>query len=418
MANYLPPAGYSKLVSPYGKGYGQDLLPGILGPNLIFLPGGEAAVLKQIANRSAIPNSQVASSGGINGRTYQYNRSGKTITTGLQVEWINAIFLSGNWNSNGGVRTIQGAALEYPIGSPHQRLTFGGANTLAIPDLASGISDPLNPLVAIPPNALFGIHSYETNAVNIPYTVGPFKSVTALGDATRQSGTDFSQTQGVAYSDDGSTFNLVPAGIYAKVTSSPEVLMFGDSRNGGAGEGNAGQDITGDCGTGPRALGALHPYRRGSSSGMTVQSLAGAQVNLFAFLSRVRPDYALIDGMGINDLRAGRTAPQIIADLTTVVAKIKAQWQNLPVYIATIYPNTTSTDGWTTLVNQTATVTAATVNAAIIAGIPGASGFKDSAASIGDTVTPSKFRIDLGALTSDGLHCIALGDKQPVYSIP
>jgi hypothetical protein len=88
------------------------------------------------------------------------------------------------------------------------------------------------------------------------------------------------------------------------------------------------------------------------------------------------------------------------------------------VYLGTCYPNTTSSDGWTTLINQTPVVDATALNAAILAGQPGFAGARDISGVIGDAGVPTKFKVSLGAITPDGLHCNALGDKQPAFTIP
>jgi len=56
--------------------------------------------------------------------------------------------------------------------------------------------------------------------------------------------------------------------------------------------------------------------------------------------------------VGINDVNNGRTAAQIIADYKTICDTLKSNGIT-KVYITTISPMTTSTDGWQTLANQT-----------------------------------------------------------------
>jgi hypothetical protein len=58
----------------------------------------------------------------------------------------------------------------------------------------------------------------------------------------------------------------------------------------------------------------------------------------------------VVMNMGINDVTAGRTPAQVLADTNTVVATFGGK----PTAITTLMPVTTSSDSWVTVANQTA----------------------------------------------------------------
>jgi hypothetical protein len=205
-----------------------------------------------------------------------------------------------------------------------------------------------------------------------------------------------------------------PAMILAQLNTRavlPSVMVIGDSI--GAGTGDA-TDANYRMGFIARSLGNTVPWfstARGSTSATQYQN---AWRGLFRMATEANCT-SLILQLGRNDINASVAATGTYS-LKTTLAALAAPFlgSGIAVYVVTIPPTTSSTDGWTTLGNQSIPVAAnetqrLAYNADIRANWAsyGYGGLIDIANVVeyGGRANPgSKWRVDLGAASADGVH--------------
>ena len=273
------------------------------------------------------------------------------------------------------------------------------------------------------------------------------------------SGTDTavhkSRGDGGTYADFGGTTNTWTATCVQGVPIVPgtrSVLLVGDSITRGSGDTKASAPLQqGDwlAGTSPAApyvnlgnvgwaetsLADAYPWFSTAVPGKQVVSSSFNEANLGAQLDVIKdsPPTHCVLALGVNDLMQGRTPAQVLADLASAVAVIKARWPSCKVYVCTITPVTNTTDAYATTANQTFTGTPPAggtvtwgnfngtddttgrrlLNANMRAGlVTGADGFIDVAAAVQDAADPRKWRVDLGQPTVDGVHPQAVLHRQ------
>jgi hypothetical protein len=113
--------------------------------------------------------------------------------------------------------------------------------------------------------------------------------------------------------------------------------------------------------------------------------------------------------MGINDIGSGRSASQIKGDLETIIAAFTK-----PVYVATIEPQSSSSDDWATVANQTPDANNSVrtaLNGNIRSGLAGAAGYIEFADIVETARDSGKWKVTGAAFgyTSDGLHSTRQG---------
>jgi len=310
-----------------------------------------------------------------------------------------------NWSNNGGfVETPSGgvlsvaASIEYPVGTFTQ-LTFGGATTGTAASGDTLWSDLVTLGTMIPNGATAYLRWFASNTVKMPVgtgTVVPYSGApqyVAGGDACHSNGTD--QTMGGTVVDDGTGVILWHAAIVG-MTTKPTFAITGDSK--AAGVYDTG-DATGGTGELERALAALgYAYINVAIPGDRVTQFINNSSRRMA-LARLC-SHIIVQG-SINDISAGRTAAQLLADRQTLrnLAPLRT------FFGCTISPKSTSSDSFATVANQTVDVNNGvrqTVNAAVLAGETGYTTPAIDINSFMESATPGKWKAP--GYTSDGVH--------------
>ncbi len=231
-----------------------------------------------------------------------------------------------------------------------------------------------------------------------PYTV----YLTAPLTIAHASGVAFANTN-----SGGSVVIPVPTAVTADYTSNApsSIVMLGDSIL--SGTGNYFRTLESYA---TIALEPTHPVLPMSKSGESAQQFA-ANTNGVQRRGLFGIGKWLLYAYGTNDIYGGRTLAQWQADTATICGWAKQR--GLKVAMSTITPRTTSSDGWTTVANQTETLAAGAglVRKAANAWIrAGASGLCDLVIEAADAVETSRdsglWKADttIGPYTIDGLH--------------
>jgi lysophospholipase L1-like esterase len=287
-------------------------------------------------------------------------------TTGELLVWSHLLVDGGdNWrlkflNTYGGGRVAAEnsiflrAALEDVNGFPHQ-LTFDGESEAEIVAEGVAVSDPI-PLLL---RAGWRVRSrtwvrVETDGDLVPVGVG-FSDHYAEGR--------IADVGASAILDDAPTlatpggFYFTPAVLgadYSPATAS--VFLYGDSITAGQGDANTDHDQQGWA---LRGLAGLVPYVMGAIPGDSVYAFTAPPSGAPNAVNDRRQRMQLTEGCthalgmyGTNDLTTtGVTAVSIKRSLLRLWRAL--DMRGMFVIAATITPRTSSTDNWTTLVNQT-----------------------------------------------------------------
>ena len=313
----------------------------------------------------------------------------------LQLIFARWYLTAGNEVSTAG-DTLLTAAIEYPVGQFTQ-VKWDGSTTgeFVCQTLASDFTP-----IYIPDGETFYVRSFQSASASLVWTLSR--------DEENGEACTFGPS-GVADQTMGGTIQSIPGfEIYRPLaviaaTDRPSVAIIEDSRGYGVGD---VLDSAGDKGNAQRSL---SPY-----VAFTNLSRSGDQAAKFV----ANHDHRLVAAnhcsdiflhLGINDNSVGRTEEQIIADLETIVGYFPGK----RVWLGTIEPKTTSTDGWVSISGQTvdsANAVRIAVNNAIRAGLKGASGYFDIADVLERGRNSGVWRVYGGQpLTDDGLHSNRLG---------
>lgn len=201
------------------------------------------------------------------------------------------------------------------------------------------------------------------------------------------------------------------------------VLLWGDSITFGTGDASNGESTYGHVGWAERGLvgaaaGVNIPFvnvsKPGDSTATWGAGAIGYHGTRWALLEYVTH---AVFAMGINDIVAGRTLAQLQANCQ--VAWAAAKRMGAKVFQTTLTPNTTSTDSWATLANQTvvANYTAAGIRGQFNAWLPSQvaagniDGLIDLNAAVCDPNNTDKWAVNGvgGYLTADGIHPSSAG---------
>jgi hypothetical protein len=244
----------------------------------------------------------------------------------------------------GGVATVT-ASIEYPAGV-FKQLLFSGSPTGHIPDGQTLFSDLA--YLPIPKGALAWIRIFKVmeNGGHIVYCAAENmnNSVNGRGWEFGSSGvTD--KTMGGSVGNTAGTYNWAPPCAFHTYMKGPSIWGHGDSRTIGVGD---TFDATGDSGQFFRSIRKL-PYTNGGIAG----DRAAWNVQSYARRLELAVPYHshMIFGMGINDIvAANATQQQVLDAIAGCVAMYPASMDKS---FCTMDPCTTSTDGHTTIDNQT-----------------------------------------------------------------
>jgi hypothetical protein len=294
------------------------------------------------------------------------------------------------------------AAIEYPSGTMTQVTFHGGNSTGTASDASVLYSDDIS--LSIPDGSAFWIRIFYQAAQIVfcaTYAPGNVED-TANGDAMEYaaSGLTDKTMSGTIGNTAGVGNGLVGFSAVAVIgqTTKPSVFIIGDSR--GMGQADTPNDSTGDIGEIQRSTGPNYGYITSAISGCNMQAWLSnnlRQLQLSQWCSHIVSNY------GINDVGTnGRTAAQLITD----VRSARNFFGERPFIITTLYPETSSTDAWATLANQTTLAGDAnrlSYNTSVRAGITDITGYLDVASILENT---SKWIVNGTAnyATQDGYH--------------
>ena len=298
------------------------------------------AYVGQVATRSFSNSTHYASTNGYNSRSAHYARTNiSALSVGFANWWVPA----GGAEQNGGNVGTYAASIEYPA-NVFTQLMFNGATTGTISTLQTLFTDLV--AISIPKGALFWVRFYQTNTVGLFFqntNVPVFN--TSLGDSV-DSGTSGNLTMGGTIVNSGVNQLVAPVAIVGP-TNIPSIGIIGSSRF--VGLQDTTPDATGDTGY-CRMIGGTLPYMNMAIAGDTNASVSGSGGALRRALVAKYCSHLWLDP-GLNDLNGGASAA---TDLGYIAAMANA-WPSLSrVIINDEGPWTTSSDGWTTTVNQTA----------------------------------------------------------------
>jgi hypothetical protein len=294
-----------------------------------------------------------------NSRISSFNETGATVTK-LRAYFTNW-FANATNEQNGYNNITITAALEYPSGT-FTPILFGGATSkvIAASDLTTE-SDELTGL-SIAAGAQFWIRTYVSVPAGQKWVQG-YQISTTLGEAA-----DF--TTGVDKTQGGTITNATASStrrgygpVAVKATGfsgTPVAKAFaavGDSIIMGSTDGN--KDSHGNTGYFPRACGGLYPVINLGIAGTAAQfNLAANFTRRGDLLGKIGVTHLFCD-WAVNDLKGGRSAAQVQADVQSIAGSFKAAASGVKVVWASCTPQTTSSDSWKTTANQTLQATPA-----------------------------------------------------------
>lgn len=302
----------------------------------------------------------IAASGGGTGYLQTMTRSGHFMRSSVSKVklLLGNFYVAGgsNWqeSSVGGAITAT-ASIEYPAGTFTQ-IKLSGSSTFTIPDLSTVVTDYAN--VSIPAGALFWVRQFwQLTAGGLPYYFGKLNS--NMGDAmsvSTSAGVLTDQTMGGTVANTGNSGSGInfPLAVISPITI-PSVWYCGDSIDDGQGD---NIDAGGDVGITGRSIGPSFGYSSNCTSGdmahffKTSNSLRKAAL---AFCT------SAIFGFGRNDFEQNLSnLATFQSDLTTcylgIPGNVKKSFQR------TVLPSSSSTDGYTTVGNQTRSAHATDIN--------------------------------------------------------
>jgi hypothetical protein len=331
-----------------------------------------------------------------------------------------------NWSGTSGEASLGTAGgsinVVAEVGGVLYPVTFGGVSSPTMGGAASlKISDPIVAPVKR------GSRIYLHVQVNYPGGV-PFmsKSIAIRGERSEYSSSALTSRQGQTVAQaitagwgnpTGSGAIFRPVAIIAQ-TRMNSLGIVGTSRQAIPNSSSSDTayssvgDPTGNMGEIARSTGSAAPVLSLAVSGSTLQNYLGSHTlkdQVLAWVTHIATDYT-----GINDITvANRTGAQVVTDMGTFAALYSA---TKPVYFVTSAPLSTSTDGFATTANQTATTFNAQLTIAaeaVRAGISGASGYFDVRALLSTGRNTDVWLADgtAGKWTGDGIHETTYANK-------
>ncbi len=408
-------AGATALAVPRYNALKQTLLdrialnyPGTTNPSLQNLLGYIGAVagasLGLVATRCGIYDTVFA---GAFTAMQRFGTFAMDNITALKVVWPNWV---GDETGGGNVSTIT-ASIEYPAGTFTQ-LKFGGS--------VAGVAQPATNLYSdlttipggIPSGAKFWVRFFRSDSANY-YVNNATLPNTSMGDALNLGGTD--QTMGGTVTNNANGI-ITPAAIIG-LTSKRSVAILGDSRQAGFHDDfQAANGGWGELGT---AFAAQYAYTDLGLSSHTAFQFTGAHA--------LRDDIVqwatdVVNAYGVNDLFLNHNTAAQVEALQTA---IRGYYPTKRYYLATLDPETTSTDSWATTTNQTsvnATDEAQRIiyNTDVRATALGFNGYFDCAAVSESSLNSGKWKVDGTAnkYTSDGIHPSPFCYRLYSFSLP
>lgn len=340
--------------------------------------------------------------------------SGTNIPAGAYVTAVTPTYNTGNGNITSLTVTINDLFTGGGISSG-QSITFTGK---IFPATWAGvrqytleprhdflISDPIR--VNIPADTDFFVRMF-TRVEDLGLALAALPVSGSLTGEASQRGTDQADSTltPVTPSNSGGGF-VCPAFILAELdidTDLPSVLVVGDSIAAGTGD---TADAYGRCGYINKALNNTTCFASVARGGHLATQLEAAGNGQFAAAVAISATDVIIE-LCRNDIWNSYSASATLTSLRNAAAPYLAA--GMKVWVTTCPPTTTSTDGWTTLVNQTISNASReternTYNTDIKANYAsyGFSGVID-VCSVWESGSTGKWRVDLANQTTDGVH--------------
>lgn len=365
----------------------------------------------QIATNCTIPSGRSTTNKQANARTVHIARD--TISA-LKIELCNWCWLRSGTGPEtaGGGNITYSASIEYPAGTFTQVL-WAGAATKVVTSNAVALSDAVT--VAIPSGATFWIRTYANAVTAIVFTEGNTgfeQRNLAGGEAYEYAASGITdKTMGGTIVDVGAVSAPIfrPTAIVAQ-TRRPSVLILGDSRDWGFTDIH---DSSGDLGDLARSIGPQYGYINAGCAGDTLSAFITAHTQRAALQQYVSH---VVFGDPINALRSGgsgqnKTAATVLGELQTILGYFPTK---RCLTTTTGGPQTTTTDSWATVANQTVNANSAQIiayNDAIRAGVANSVGYFEIADQVESARNSGKWWVTgvASATTTDGLHSTQAG---------
>lgn len=295
------------------------------------------------------------------------------------------------------------ASIEYPAGT-YTRLTFGGVNVGTPASGANLISDLAS--VSIPIGAKFWIRVFLNNASGL-IVASLFKQDGTCQFQGATSGVPNYVMGGGSWTSAGAAgtgaLMYTPIAIVG-MTTTPAVMVIGDSRGVGLGDSNNGTEKM-NQGYVARAFGASYPCGN--------MAVAGDRISNFITNHAKRLFFAqyythVVITMGINDTTNTDSAATIQANTNTLIGYFTGK----KVAVCTMEPYSNSTDSFATVANQTPDVNnpvRVAVNTQRKTNLPLANVVYDLNIVLENILSPEDGKWKVGN-TADGLHANVAGN--------
>lgn len=264
------------------------------------------------------------------------------------VFWNGFTDFEGTKLETGGGAATYTASIEYPSGVIAAQVTWGGSASKQAADNEVFRSDFVG--VNIPKGAVFFVRVWRSSSVGIIYhkfggLLDTEAGTTYSGECFTFSTTtaDLTMTPGQFTNIGNTGTGFRPQAIVA-LTSTPSVVLFGDSRVNNDNQNDTVTDGFGYVGELERSIGMQYPTIKLSQSGERLYEALSRftyRMQIAAYCSHGISNY------GVNDFRDSRTAAQLLADHKTFAASF-----GKPYYVCTVAP----------MANAGNTLTDATVN--------------------------------------------------------
>jgi hypothetical protein len=285
--------------------------------------------------------------------------------------------------------------------------TLSAVAAMSIPDGGQIVTDALT--CNLYPGDVFYLRTYYQNTAGIIYqgntvtatrpayvdtTNGEDSCIAVSGLADQSAGT------GALTGTHRNDILYTPVVIVGSSTD-PAPMLLGDSEVVGIGDGYIG--TSGDRGVLARPIGPYLPYSViavGGDGAVKFVASHAKRLALKTYFTHVLCNY------GVNDItNFARTPAQVVADVQTIAG----YFTGMPFFWATLTPDSTSTDNFATVANQTPVGTAANLNSlnALIRAIPsGVNGVFELSDVLSSTRDSNKWISDgnVRTYTADGLH--------------
>lgn len=294
--------------------------------------------------------------------------------------------------------------VEYPAGTVTP-VKFSGAQVATLASGSELISDAIN--INIPRRAKYWIRTWFSNPNQIVW------AMCSSADYGFEFGATVSdKSLGGNIGQSGLAYFFGPVAVIA-ISDVPSVLLLGDSRVAGIADSRSNSMGLIDGGILARSIGAAFPYINCGAGGDSSSGIIGGGINGFRPAIGRRFCTSAIFAYGINDFKASATGSSVFSNAKTI-----RDYFAMPFSVATVAPESSSTDSWGTTQNQSPT----SINAQRIIYNDMVRQSQDfyGAIELSDIVETSRnSSVWKVGFTSDGLHenaaaCVAIANQSMI----